>query len=166
MVSNYFKQAGSSNDTAVPSTSRASAGAYVPDVEPEYDNDYDFEEASVVEPGRALNVNDIFRNHDNNEKFIIIPDNQAFELPKIFEDQTKYSAAVSDSTAEFVNMACTSKADVSKFLEEKQIPVNFKSITPPLINPEIYGAVCTPISNRGIEVCRKCRKLLECLLFH
>ena len=29
LVSNYFKQAGSSDDTAVPNTSRASAGAYV-----------------------------------------------------------------------------------------------------------------------------------------
>ena len=143
IVSEYFKNKNVDNEQ-VPSTSKSH------EIEPEIDDFEgfdDFDVDSVSMPERQLNVEDVFRNHSQgSEQFII--NSEGFEMPKIFEDQTKFGSAVGEGSATFVSNACTKKADVSAFLKEIQIPVNCKALVPPLINPEIWGCLYSNIQQR------------------
>ncbi|CAC5383916.1 unnamed protein product [Mytilus coruscus] len=142
----YFKR----TSDEVPSTSKT--GTCKPDIDENQQfyeaSEYDFDSVGV--PERQLNIDDVFSNHNQlSEQFVI--DNsevQGFEMPKIFEDQTKFSEAVSDNSSQFVTSACTQKADVSSFIKETQIPVNCKSLVPPLINPEIWSCLFSNIQQR------------------
>ncbi|CAG2235308.1 unnamed protein product [Mytilus edulis] len=98
--------------------------------------------------GYAYSMNDIFSSTDPNDNQIINADSAGIELPRIFEDQTKFSDPVTESLAEFVNNACTRKADISKFLEGKQVPSNCKSLIPPTINTEIWNCLYSNIQQR------------------
>lgn len=62
--------------------------------------------------------------------------------------QTRFSDAVSESLAEFVNSACTKKADVANLIEANQIPSNCKSLVPPLINSEKWSYLYSNIQQR------------------
>lgn len=148
LVSEYFKR----KSDEFPSTSKSGTCEPEIDVNQQYEvSDYDFDSVSVPDmPERQLNIGDVFNNPSNmSEQFVI--DNsevQGFEMPKIFEDQIKFSEAVSDDSSKFVTSACTQKADVSSFVKEIQIPVNCKSLVPPLINPEIWSCLYTNIQQR------------------
>ncbi|CAG2235304.1 unnamed protein product [Mytilus edulis] len=98
--------------------------------------------------GYAYSMNDIFSSTDPNDNQIINADSAGIELPRIFEDQTKFSDPVTESLAQFVNNACTRKADISKFLEGKQVPSNYKSLIPPTINTEIWNCLYSNIQQR------------------
>ena len=53
---------------------------------------------------------DLFSKPDRLDKrVVIINDNSALQLPKIFEDETKFSSAISDSLAKYETSACTKK---------------------------------------------------------
>lgn len=144
LVSNYFNnQSGVAGDD-MPSTSKA----YV--APPRMENDQqDFSDANLCDTDpQPLNVNSLFSNHDINDQFILNSDEQGFVMPRIFEDQIKFSEAVSETSADFVKSACTQKADISALLKDTQIPVNCKSLVPPLINPEIWSCLYSNIQQR------------------
>ena len=72
-----------------------------------------------------LELNELFPNCATANQ-IIVSDKSDFDLPQIFEEQTRFSDAVSEPFAEFVNSARTKKADVANFIEASQIPSNCK----------------------------------------
>ncbi|XP_063406036.1 uncharacterized protein LOC134689992 [Mytilus trossulus] len=117
---------------------------------PEIDMQGQGDDDNIEEPseGYAYSMHDIFSSTDPNENQIINADSAGIELPRIFEDQTKFSDPVTESLAEFVNNACTRKADISKFLEGKQVPSNCKSLIPPTINTEIWNCLYSNIQQR------------------
>ena len=83
---------------------------------------------------------DLFKKSNGQDnRVVVITDISSLQLPKIFEDQTKFSPAVSENLAEFINSACTRKADVFASMEANSVPVNCKSLVPPLINQEILS---------------------------
>lgn len=106
------------------------------------------EPAQFAEADVDPEMPDLFSNADPLDNQIINTDNSGLEFPKIFEEQTKFSDPISDSMAEFVNNACTRKADVSKFLEANQIPSNCKALVPPLINSEVWSYLYANIQQR------------------
>ena len=83
---------------------------------------------------------DLFKKSNGQDNRVVVStDSSSLQLPKIFEDQTKFSPAVSENLAEFINSACTRKADVFASMEANSVPVNCKSLVPPLINQEIWS---------------------------
>ena len=107
--------------------------------QPDVDNEYN-DDASM------LALNDLFPNESLDQT--VVGEKSDFDMPKIFEDQTKYSESVSESLADFVNSACTRKADVASFIEANQIPANCKSLVPPMINSEIWSYLYSNIQQR------------------
>lgn len=87
---------------------------------------------------------DIDQNELNNDSYLFLVDNDPevvfddeineISMPKIFEDDTKFSEPISENMAKFIKMGCIQKADLSKFLENVKIPENCKNLVPPLIN--------------------------------
>ena len=94
-----------------------------------------------------LELNELFPNCATANQ-VIVSDKSDFDLPHIFEEQTRFSDALSESLAEFVNSACTKQADVATFIEASQIPSNCKSLVPPLINSEIWSYLYSNIQQR------------------
>ena len=94
-----------------------------------------------------LELNELFPNCATGNQ-VIVSDKADFDLLQIFEEQTRFSYAVSESLAEFVNSACTKKADVANLIEANQIPSNYKSLVPPLINTEIWSYLYSNIQQR------------------
>jgi hypothetical protein len=86
----------------------------------------------VPDDDSILELNELFPNCATGNQ-VIVSDKADFDLLQIFEEQTRFSYAVSESLAEFVNSACTKQADVAAFIEASQIPSNCKSLGPPLI---------------------------------
>jgi hypothetical protein len=74
--------------------------------------------------------------------------NIEFPMPKIFEDETKFSEPISENMAKFIMMGCTQKADVAKYLDEIKIPENCKNLVPPLINSEIWNNLFPNVQQR------------------
>lgn len=137
----------------------AAAPAPLPDVDNMYEgDDYDeyedqddsdeYDEEKVVSNVPKLGY-DLFNKPDRHDKRVVIStDNTPLQLPKIFENETKFSAAISDDLANYVNSTCTNKADVSELLKGNLIPVNCKALVPPLINPEIWSFLYANIQQR------------------
>uniref|UniRef100_A0A8W8M0V0 Uncharacterized protein n=1 Tax=Magallana gigas TaxID=29159 RepID=A0A8W8M0V0_MAGGI len=85
---------------------------------------------------------------DNDPEVVFDDDNSEISMPKIFEDETKFSESISKNMAKFIKMGCTQKADVSKYLDEVKIPENCKNLVPPLINSEIWNNLFPNVQQR------------------
>ena len=81
-------------------------------------------------------------------KWSLMINNCEISMPKIFEDETKFSEPISENMAKFIKMGCTQKADISKFLEDGNIPENCKNWVPPLINSEIWNNLYPNVQHR------------------
>ena len=102
-----------------------------------------------------VNDSDLF-SIDNDPEVVFDDNNCEICMPKNFGDETKFSEPISENMAKFIKMGCTQKADISKFLEDVNIPENCKNLVPPLINSEIWSLIqpcCTTHwqSNSGTE---------------
>lgn len=93
------------------------------------------------------NETDLF-SIDNDPEVVFDDDNSEISMPKIFEDETKFSESISENMAKFIKMGCTQKADVSKYLDEVKIPENCKNLVPPLINSEIWNNLFPNVQQR------------------
>jgi hypothetical protein len=100
-----------------------SGGINIPEVQNQQQSDeFDYNQ---YHDDSILELNELFPNCATTNQ-IIVSDKSDFDLPQIFEEQTRFSDAVSESFAEFVNSARTKKADVANFIEASQIPSNCK----------------------------------------
>ena len=139
------------NIESFPSTSK-SGGINIPEVQNQERTDecqqqsYEFD-YNQYDDDSILELNELFPNCATGNQ-VIVSDKADFDLPQIFEEQTRFSDAVSESLAEFVNSACTKKADVANLIEANQIPSNCKSLVPPLINSEKWSYLYSNIQQR------------------
>lgn len=85
---------------------------------------------------------------DNDPEVVFDDDNSGISMPKIFEDETKFSESISENMPKFIKMGCAQKADVSKYLDEVKIPENYKNIVTPLIHSEIWNNLFPNVQQR------------------
>ena len=131
------------NIESFPSTSKS--GINIPEVRNQQQSDeFDYNQ---YDDDSILELNELFPNCATGNQ-VIVSDKADFDLPQIFDEQTRFSYAVSESLPEFVNSACTKKADVANLIEANQIPSNCKSLVPPLINSEIWFYLYSNIQQR------------------
>lgn len=71
---------------------------------------------SDIDQNELNNESDLF-SVDNDPEVVFDGENCEISMPKIFEDDTKFSEPISENMAKFIKMGCTQKADLSKFLE-------------------------------------------------
>lgn len=107
----------------------------------------DFFPESDIDQNELNNESDLF-SVDNDPEVVFDGENCEISMPKIFEDDTKFSEPISENMAKFIKMGCTQKADLSKFLENVKIPENCKNLVPPLINSEIWNNLYSNVQQR------------------
>lgn len=107
----------------------------------------DFFPESDIDQNELNNESDLF-SVDNDPEVVFDGENCEIFMPKIFEDDTKFSEPISENMAKFIKMGCTQKADLSKFLENVIIPENCKNLVPPLINSEIWNNLYSNVQQR------------------
>lgn len=94
-----------------------------------------------------VNDSDLF-SIDNDPEVVFDDNNCEICMPKNFGDETKFSEPISEHMAKFIKMGCIQKADISKFLEDVNIPENCKNLVPPLINSEIWNNLYPNVQQR------------------
>lgn len=102
---------------------------------------------SDINQNELNNESDLF-SVDNDPEVVFDDETCEISMPKIFEDDTKFSEPISENMAKFIKMGCTQKADLSKFLENVKIPENCKNLVPPLINSEIWNNLYPNVQQR------------------